>query len=160
MPTKKVNGLTSRRVASCSMDTWNFLPWLRAVLVRFPLKASPWWIRFSLCFSSSIWSSKRPHRCMVRTCRRVRMHAQSIPVLSEELSLMQRDSFSFKLVVQATSRCKGQSTRDIRRHDFARCLLVVPSSSPKHLCLASHSGRLGETAQHQHNSQIAIPCQQ
>ena len=54
---------TRSLVASCSMETWNFFPCDRAVFVLLPLKARPWWIKWSLCFNRAIWSSKRPHLC-------------------------------------------------------------------------------------------------
>jgi len=47
-------------VASCSMETWNFLPWDRAVFVRLLLKATPLRMVSSLCFSKLIWSSSQP----------------------------------------------------------------------------------------------------
>lgn len=57
---------TSILEVSCLTVTWNFLPCERAVLVGFPLKASPWWIIQSFCFNKSICSSNFPHFCQIR----------------------------------------------------------------------------------------------
>lgn len=65
----KVNDLsvyTNNLAVSCLMETWNFLPWERAVLVVLPLKASPWYISLSFLFNNSICSSILPHFCLSR----------------------------------------------------------------------------------------------